>query len=105
LTEEVAPPFVRNVPSLAMAGPAFVLGVLTGLLLPRVFREIGRLYQFRAARETVVYDENLPPSLARREPAPAPQQPRFGGTGSLGVSPRAYDGALGHVESTDPSQR
>ena len=37
----------------------------------------------------LTYDENLPEPLGRREPAPYTGQPRFGGTGALGVSPAA----------------
>jgi sugar (pentulose or hexulose) kinase len=46
--------------------------------------------RYKGGREyerTVRYDENLPESLGRREPAPYPGQPRYGGTGALGVSP------------------
>jgi len=37
----------------------------------------------------VTFGENLPDSLERREPAPEPGQPRFGGTGAIGFSPAA----------------
>ena len=84
----------------ALGATTFALGVLTGLILNGPVR---KLYQ-RARHDlqhrgsqTVVYDENLPPSLSRREPA-SPDQPRFGGTGALGVSPRAVDRTLGRVE-------
>lgn len=94
-------------PPFFIAGSAFVLGLTTGLLLPRVFRHRrhrgGRSLSGRAPQETIVYDENLPRSLARREPVPDSQRPRYGGTGSLGVSPRAVDPALGHRETIDPS--
>ncbi len=74
-----------------LAGSAFVLGFAAGLAL----REAGRpLYALarrglwhREYERTVTYDENLPDSLGRREPAPHAGQPRYGGTGALGVSP------------------
>lgn len=80
----------------------FALGVVTGLVLNGAVRQLyqrvrGGL-QHREPGGTVVYDENLPPSLSRREPVPSPGQPRFGGTGGLGVSPRAVDAMLGRVE-------
>jgi hypothetical protein len=91
-------------PPAVLAASAFLLGLTTGLLLPRVLKGLrARAGRSREPRETIVYDENLPASLARREPAPDAKQPRYGGTGSLGVSPRAVNPALGHVESTDPS--
>jgi hypothetical protein len=80
----------------------FALGVLTGLVLNGPLRELyqraRRDLQHRASGGTIVYNENLPPSLTRREPVRSPDQPRFGGTGSLGVSPRAVDPTLGRVE-------
>ena len=77
----------------AFAASIFGLGVVTGLFLIAAVQrtqELGR--RQRAHREnerTVAYDENLPDSLERREPAPHPGQPRYGGTGALGVSPAA----------------
>jgi hypothetical protein len=108
-TEHVRRPAsaIRQTPPVVLAGSAFVLGVTTGLFLPRIVRQLrdraGWRMRDRAPQGTIVYDENLPASLARREPAPPSHQPRYGGTGSLGVSPRAVDPALGHEESTDPS--
>ena len=86
----------------ALGTTTFALGVLVGLVLKGPVRQLyqrarGDL-QHRESPETVVYDENLPPSLSRREPVSSPDQPRFGGTGALGVSPRAVDGMLGRVE-------
>jgi len=72
----------------------------TGLFLPRLIERL-RARMGRDAGGTIVYDENLPPALARREPAA--EQRRYGGTGSIGVSPRAVDPSLGHLEGTGPS--
>ena len=72
---------------------AFALGLTTGLLMRGVAKEVlerVRLGQaHRDYERTVEYDENLPASLGRREPAPDQGQPRYGGTGALGVSPAA----------------
>lgn len=102
LNQTTNPPGWSRLSLGALGTTTFALGVLTGLVLNRPVRQ---LYQ-RARRDlqhrwwpgTVVYDENLPPSLSRREPASSPDRPRFGGTGALGVSPRAVDGTLGRVE-------
>jgi hypothetical protein len=76
---------------LVLAGSAFALGLVTGLILRRAATqadERARLSRSHADYErTVTYDENLPDTLGRREPAPHPGQPRFGGTGAIGVSP------------------
>jgi hypothetical protein len=72
---------------------AFALGLVTGVLMregARTLAERARLAQaHHDFEETVTYDENLPEPLGRREPAPYAGQPRFGGTGALGVSPAA----------------
>lgn len=72
-------------------GAAFALGLATGLLLQgpaKRLYERARLARWHREYEgTVAYDQNLPEQLERREPAPRPDQPRFGGTGALGVSP------------------
>ena len=74
-----------------LIGSAFALGLATGLWLQgpakRLYERarIGRWH--REYERTVAYDQNLPEQLERREPAPRPDQPRFGGTGALGVSP------------------
>jgi hypothetical protein len=98
---------MTQTPAVAV-GLGFVLGLATGLFLPRVVTQLrgraGRTMPDRTPQNTIVYDENLPASLARREPAPGPNQPRYGGTGALGVTPRAVNPALGHVERTGPSQ-
>ncbi len=76
-----------------LAGSCFVLGLITGLFLKgagkRMYqRTRGRLWHGDYER-TVTYDENLPDSLSRREPAPQAGRPRYGGTGAIGVSPAA----------------
>ena len=77
----------------AVAVTAFALGLAAGLLMRGGAREVvDRVRRGRAQRDydrTVEYDENLPDSLGRREPAPHEGQPRFGGTGALGISPEA----------------
>jgi hypothetical protein len=75
----------------ALAGSAFVLGLITGLFVKDAAKRMyertrGRLWHGEYER-TVTYDENLPASLSRREPAPQAGQPRYGGTGAIGVSP------------------
>jgi hypothetical protein len=77
--------------SVVLGGSAFVLGVIAGLFLKDAAKHFydrarGGLWH-RENERTVRYDENLPESLGRREPAPYPGQPRYGGTGALGVSP------------------
>jgi len=89
-----------SVPPLVFETSAFVIGLTTGLLLPRVIQQL-RARTGRHAAGTIVYDETLPPSLARREPAA--EKRRYGGTGSIGVSPRAVDPSVGHPEGTGPS--
>jgi hypothetical protein len=79
--------------ALVIAGSAFALGVVAGLLLKDNARQLvdrarSGLWH-REYQRTVTYDENLPESLARREPAPETGEPRFGGTGALGVHPSA----------------
>ena len=85
-----------------LAGSAFVLGLVGGVLLKDVGK---RIYQrarislsHRDAEHTSTFDNNLPESLGRREPEPYPGQPRYGGTGALGVSPAA-------VHSTRPEEQ
>jgi hypothetical protein len=77
----------------ALAGSAFAAGVVTGLFLKEAVHRMQELAQRKWAHAeyegTVVYDENLPESLERREPAPHEGQPRYGGTGAIGVSPAA----------------
>jgi hypothetical protein len=86
----------------ALGTTTFALGVLTGLVFNDAVRQLYQRarhgLQHRESGGTVVYDQNLPQSLSRREPVPSPGQPRFGGTGALGVSPRAVDGTVGRVE-------
>jgi hypothetical protein len=76
-----------------LAGSCFVLGLATGMMLKDAARQIyarsrGGLWH-REYERTRTYDENLPDTLARREPEPNTGQPRFGGTGALGTSPEA----------------
>ena len=81
----------QNRNSVVVAGSAFALGLVTGLFLKEAAKEMrdrARRYQsHREYERTVTYDENLPDSLGRREPPPHEDQPRFGGTGALGVHP------------------
>jgi hypothetical protein len=77
--------------AIVLATFTFVLGLVTGLFLKGLGKQGSaptRLSLWRRGSErTVTYDENLPDSLSRREPAPHAGQPRFGGTGAIGVSP------------------
>jgi len=82
-----------DVRPVVLAGSTFVLGLITGMMLKDVAR---RMYErtrdtlwLRDFQRAVEYDENLPESLVRREPPPTTRQPRFGGTGAIGVSPAA----------------
>ena len=72
---------------------AFGLGLLAGVLLKGGARELyERARRGRWQRDyerTVNFDQNLPDQLGRREPVPHAAEPRFGGTGALGVSPVA----------------
>lgn len=74
-----------------LAGSAFALGLVTGLFLTgtakQIYERTRSALWHRDYERTVTYDENLPESLGRREPAPYRGQPRYGGTGALGVSP------------------
>jgi hypothetical protein len=74
-----------------LAGSCFVLGLAMGMMLKDAARQVYERARnnvwHRDYDRTVEYDENLPDSLGRREPAPDSGQPRFGGTGALGVSP------------------
>lgn len=74
-----------------LAGSAFVLGLAAGLFLKdagkQLYERARTSLWHREYERTVTYDENLPESLGRREPAPYPGQPRYGGTGAIGVSP------------------
>jgi hypothetical protein len=74
-----------------LAGSAFGLGVVAGLFLKdngkQMYERARGVLGHRDYGPVLTYDENLPESLARREPAPHAGQPRYGGTGALGVSP------------------
>ena len=91
----VAHPFV-------LAGSTFVLGLATGMVLKdrarQMYERTRRGVWRRDDERAVEYDNNLPESLARREPPPVAGQPRFGGTGALGVSPAA-------VRTATPEER
>jgi hypothetical protein len=68
-----------------------VVGLVAGFLLKdaakRAFTRVRSAQWHRGYEETVSYHQNLPDQLERREPEPREGQPRFGGTGALGVSP------------------
>ena len=72
-----------------VAASAFAFGLLTGLFLKGAAKRIYDLARatrsHRDYERTVTYGQNLPDSLGRREPQP--EQPRYGGTGALGVPP------------------
>ena len=74
-----------------LVGAAFAIGVAAGFVLREaasgLYERARRARWHREYERTVVYDMNLPDQLQRREPAPEPGQPRFGGTGAMGVSP------------------
>lgn len=74
-----------------LIGSSFVLGMFAGFLLKdaakRAYKRARNAQWHREYEETVTYDQNLPEQLERREPEPRAGQPRYGGTGALGVSP------------------
>src|SRR5262245_3631402 len=76
-----------------LGGTCFVLGLVAGMALKDAARQTLERARnrpwHRDDEHTVEYDENLPDSLARREPSSETPHPRFGGTGALGVSPAA----------------
>ncbi len=92
--------FERRNP-VVLAGSAFLLGVVGGVLLKdtgkRIYERARSSWLHRDVERTSTFDNNLPESLGRREPEPYPGQPRYGGTGALGVSPAA-------VPSTRPDE-
>lgn len=67
---------------------AFAAGIVVGLVAreaaTQMIKAARRKWSHHEYENTVTYDQNLPPSLHRRE---HPDQPRFGGTGAIGVSP------------------
>jgi hypothetical protein len=75
------------------AGAAFGLGVVAGLFLKEGMQRMQNVARRKLAhhehQHTLAFDENLPDALERREPEPQPGQPRFGGTGAIGISPAA----------------
>jgi hypothetical protein len=76
-----------------VVGGAFALGLVAGLFLKgtatQAYQAARRGQWRRDYKRTVTYDQNLPDSLGRREPMPEAGQPRYGGTGALGVPPAA----------------
>ena len=72
---------------------AFILGVVAGVFLKEGIQWLQASVRRKQTQldqdHTVVYDANMPEPLERREPAPEPGQPRFGGTGAIGFSPAA----------------
>ena len=91
-----------------LAGSAFALGLVTGLLLKVAGRQIYELARgsqwHREYERTITFDENLPDSLERREPTPQPGQPRYGGTGAIGVSPTAVDASRSRETGDTPDK-
>jgi hypothetical protein len=81
----------REQNSVVVAGSAFALGMVAGFVLKDTAKQLFDRVCFsswhRDYERTATYDENLPDTLGRREPDPEPGQPRFGGTGALGVHP------------------
>jgi hypothetical protein len=75
----------------AVAVSSFVCGVAAGLFMREALQRtqdlVRRKRAHRERERTVTYDDNLPKVLERREPAPHEGQPRYGGTGAIGVSP------------------
>jgi hypothetical protein len=92
--------------AVVLATFGFVIGLVTGLFLKGIAKHsserVRRGLWGRGAERTVTYDENLPDSLSRREPAPRVGQPRYGGTGALGVSPAAVATARGRTKNQAP---
>src|SRR5688500_3116931 len=84
----------------------FALGLVAGFFLQSAAKQIYELARVglwhRDYERTVTYDDNLPDSLGRREPAPGPGQPRYGGTGALGVSPASAVTARSENTTTTP---
>ena len=74
-----------------LIGSGFVLGMVAGFLLKdaamRAYKRARNAQWHGTYEETVTYDQNLPEQLERREPEPREGQPRFGGTGAIGVPP------------------
>ena len=82
---------LRGEQNALLVGSAFALGVAAGFMLKDaakgVYERVRRRQWHREYERTVVYGQNLPDQLERREPAPHPAQPRYGGTGAIGVPP------------------
>jgi hypothetical protein len=75
---------------LLLAGSAFAIGMAAGFWLKAAAEKsrdaARRAWSHRQFERTITYGDNLPDQLARRE---QPDQPRFGGTGAIGVSPES----------------
>jgi hypothetical protein len=82
-----------------LAGSAFAAGLAVGLFAKdaakQVYETVRDAGRHRQSERVVSYGDNLPEQLERREPAG--EQPRYGGTGALGVSPAV-------VAATRPDQ-
>lgn len=74
-----------------LIGSAFAIGMAAGFLLKdaakQLYERARSEWWHREYERTVAYDQNLPEQLERREPEPRTGQPRFGGTGAIGVPP------------------
>jgi len=85
---------------------SFALGLVAGFVLKETLKQtvetVRRQRAHRESERTVVYDENLPDALERREPESPQDQPRYGGTGAIGFSPALAMGkSPGEKESPD----
>jgi hypothetical protein len=76
-----------------LIGSGFGFGLAAGFLLQgaaeKLYERVRSAQWRREYERTVRYEENLPDQLERREPQPQPGQPRFGGTGAIGVPPQS----------------
>ena len=88
---------------------AFAAGVAVGMVLnsaaKQVYERVRSARWHRDYERTISYDDNLPDKLERREPAPEAGQPRYGGTGALGVHPAAADGTPSAAAYETPRDR
>ena len=81
---------------------AFALGLVGGMLLKGIAQRMVDAWAaagpgIGSSSGNVTYDNNLPDQLERREPAPRPGQPRFGGTGAIGVPSAAVNSSMERV--------
>ena len=74
-----------------LIGSAFAIGLASGFLFRdaamQLYKRARAGWWHREYERTVAYDQHLPDQLERREPEPRPGQPRYGGTGAIGVPP------------------